>query len=83
MTFELWTPCRCLACIVRHLYQVPFFMETGLQNLVAQIGLWTRTGTPKTMTPYGGARLDFGDPLRWGVWTLNSFPLLVKNGKTQ
>ena len=28
---------------------LPFFMETGLQNLVAQIGLWTRTGTPKTM----------------------------------
>jgi len=48
----------------RHL---PFFMETGLQNLVPQIGLWTLTGTPKTLTT-----------LRWGVWTLNFFPLLVK-----
>ena len=39
-------------------------METGLQNLVAQIGLWTRTGTPKTMTPYGGA---------FGLWTFFHF----------
>jgi len=39
-------------------------METGLQNLVAQIGLWTLTGTPKTMTPYGGA---------FGLWTFFHF----------
>ena len=33
---ELWTPCRCLACIVRHsalvLYQVPLFMESCLHT---------------------------------------------------
>ena len=52
---------------------LPFFMETGLQNLVAQIGPWTLTGTPKTMTPYGGA---------FGLWTLVFHFLSNKTNKT-